>query len=140
MSRLGKMASWQKYFVLTGMLICSSSGIAYLLGSQFSLQKEWLGTHSVLSVHGMTAIIATLALGSVLPFHLKVGLKANRKVISGISQLIVLSILTISGALLYYGPVSIRDDIILIHWLTGLLFFSLFTFHGVLAQRRLHPS
>ena len=95
----------------------------------------------MLAVHGMTAIIATLGLGSVLPFHLKVDLKANRKVISGISQLIVLSILTVSGALLYYGPaVVIRDDIILIHWLTGLLFFSLFTFHGVLAHRRLHPS
>ena len=139
MSRLGKMSSWQRWLVLTGMLSCSLTGGAYLLGHEFLLNRGVLGDHSVLAWHGLTAIIATLALGSVLPFHLKAGLKAKRKLISGISQLLFLSILTISGALLYYGPAEIRDDVILTHWLAGLLFFTLFIFHGVLVQRMLHP-
>jgi hypothetical protein len=139
MSRLGKMPSWQRWLVLIAMLSCSLTGTAYLLGHEFLLDRDALGNHSVLAWHGATAILAILALGSILPFHLKAGLKAKRKVISGISQLLFLSILTISGVLLYYGPAEIRDSVILTHWLTGLLFFSLFIFHGVLVQRRLHP-
>jgi hypothetical protein len=134
MSRLGRMPSWQKWFALSSMLACSLSGTAYLMGHQFSLQKQWLGIHSVLAWHGITAILAILALGSVLPFHLKAGLKAKRKMVSGLSQLLFLSILTISGALLYYGPAEIRDDVIVIHWLIGLLFFAVFIFHGVITQ------
>ena len=134
MSRLGRMPSWQKWFALSSMLACSLSGTAYLMGHQFSLQKQWLGIHSVFAWHGITAILAILALGSVLPFHLKAGLKAKRKMVSGLSQLLFLSILTISGALLYYGPAEIRDDVIVIHWLIGLLFFAVFIFHGVITQ------
>jgi hypothetical protein len=134
MSRLGRMPSWQKWFALSSMLACSLSGTAYLMGHQFSLQKQWLGIHSVLAWHGITAMLAILALGSVLPFHLKAGLKAKRKMVSGLSQLLFLSILTISGVLLYYGPAEIRDDVIVIHWLIGLLFFAIFIFHGVITQ------
>ena len=134
MSRLGRMPSWQRWLALVSMLACSLSGTAYLMGHQFSLQKEWLGLHSVLAWHGITAMLATLALGSVLPFHLKAGLKAKRKMVSGFSQLLFLSILTISGAVLYYGPAEIRDDVIVIHWLIGLLFFAIFILHGVITQ------
>ena len=139
MSRLGKMPSWQRWFALSSMLACSLSGTAYLMGHQFSLQKEWLGIHSVLAWHGITAILVTLALGSVLPFHLKAGLKAKRKMVSGLSQLGFLAILLISGALLYYGPAETRDEVIITHWIVGLLFFATFIVHGVLAQLKPRP-
>jgi hypothetical protein len=104
------------------------------MGHQFSLQKEWLGIHSVLAWHGVTAMLATLALGSVLPFHLKAGLKAKRKMVSGLSQLGFLTVLLISGALLYYGPEETRDGAVLTHWMVGLLFFAIFILHGVITQ------
>jgi hypothetical protein len=134
MSRLGRMPSWQRWFALVSILACSLSGTAYLMGHQFSLQKEWLGIHSVLAWHGVTAILATLALGSVLPFHLKAGLKAKRKMVSGLSQLGFLTVLLISGALLYYGPEETRDGAVLTHWMVGLLFFAIFILHGVITQ------
>ncbi len=133
-TRLGKMPAWQKWFVLIAMLTCSLSGIAYLLGHQFFIQKDILGLHSVLSCHGIAAMIATLALGTILPFHLNAGLKAKRKMVSGISQLGFLVALLISGILLYYGPVAIRESIILTHWVIGLIFFVIFILHGLFAQ------
>lgn len=75
-------------------------------------------------------MLATLALGSVLPFHLKAGLKSKKKWLSGFSQLSLLSALVVTGALLYYGPAEIRDEVIQTHWVVGLLFFVIFLIHG----------
>ena len=131
MSRLGKMPNWQRLFVISGMVTCSISGSLYLLGHQFQIQRSTLGSHSVLAAHGIAAMIATLALGSVLPFHIKAGFKSKKKWWSGFSQLSFLAVLLISGALLYYGPEEIRDSVINLHWAVGLLFFTVFIWHGI---------
>jgi len=131
MSRLGKMPAWQRSFVIGGMLACSISGCLYLLGHEFQIHRSALGNHNVLAAHGIFAMLATLALGSVLPFHLKAGLKSKKKWLSGFSQLSLLAILSTTGALLYYGPGEIRYDVVLIHWVVGLIFFLIFLIHGV---------
>jgi hypothetical protein len=124
------MPGWQRSFVIYGMLACSITGMMYLLGHQFQIQRSMLGTHSILAAHGIAAILATLAIGSVLPFHIKAGYKSRKKLWSGFSQLGILAALLISGALLYYGPGEIRDFVIDIHWMVGLLFFTIFMLHA----------
>jgi hypothetical protein len=129
------MPSWQRNFVLLGMLSCSLTGTAYLLGHEFEIQRTLLGTHTVLAWHGVAAILASIALGSILPFHLKAGLKSKRKLFSGFSQLGFLVILLISGALLYYGSEEIRESVVLTHWVAGLIFFAIFLMHGVYSKK-----
>ncbi|MBU3538073.1 hypothetical protein [Polynucleobacter sp. UK-Gri1-W3] len=129
MSRLGKMPNWQRTFVICGLMTCSITGLMYLLGHQFQIQRSTLGTHSILAAHGIAAILATLAIGSVLPFHIKAGYKSKKQWWSGFSQLGFLAVLLISGALLYYGPQEIRDAVIDTHWIVGLLFFAIFILH-----------
>ncbi|QWD60484.1 hypothetical protein [Polynucleobacter sp. MWH-UH35A] len=129
MSRLGKMPNWQRTFVICGMMACSITGLLYLLGHEFHLQRSVLGSHSILTAHGIAAMLATLALGSILPFHLKAGFKSKRQWWSGFSQLGFLAALLISGALLYYGPEEIRDAAVDTHWIVGLLFFLIFLLH-----------
>jgi hypothetical protein len=96
------------------------------------------GTISVLAWHGITGMLAILALGSVLPFHLKAGLKSKRKIWSGMGQLLFLTALLITGTLLYYGPIHIRDFIIQAHWTVGLIFFAIFLLHGVISIKPKH--
>ena len=136
MSRPGKMPVWQKWFVTSGMMICSLTGVIYLLGHQLQINRVLLGNHNVLAIHGTAAIFATLALGSILPFHLKAGLKSGRKWLSGFSQLSLLSALIISGALLYYGPEWMRDTVIDVHSVIGLLFFAIFLMHQPIRLRK----
>ena len=138
MSRLGKMPNWQRTFVIYGMMACSVTGVLYLLGHQFHIQRSTLGTHSILAAHGIAAMLAVLALGSVLPFHIKAGYKSKRKWISGFSQLTFLTVLLASSALLYYGPEEIRDFTVDTHWIVGLLFFVIFIWHGILKLRNKH--
>ena len=130
MSRLGKMPGWQRTFVICGMMTCSITGLVYLLGYQFHIQRSTLGAHSILAAHGIAAMLATLAIGSVLPFHIKAGYKSKRQWWSGFSQLGFLAVLLISGALLYYGPEEIRDGVIDTHWIVGLFFFAIFIVHA----------
>ena len=130
MSRLGKMPNWQRAFVICGMMACSITGLMYLLGHQFQIQRSTLGTHSILAAHGIAAMLATLALGSVMPFHIKAGYKSRRQLWSGFSQMGFLATLLISGALLYYGPEEMRDGVIETHWMVGLLFFTIFILHA----------
>jgi hypothetical protein len=77
-------------------------------------------------------MLATLALGSVLPFHLKAGIKSKKKWMSGFSQLSFLAILLTTGALLYYGSAEMRDSVVITHWVVGLLFFLIFLLHAVI--------
>jgi hypothetical protein len=132
MSRLGKMPDWQRTLVIGGMLACSISGCLYLLGHEFQIQRSTFANHNVLAAHGIFAMVATLALGSVLPFHLKAGLKSKKKWFGGFSQLGLLVVLLTTGALLYYGPAEIRDGVVITHWVVGLMFFTIFLLHGLM--------
>ena len=131
MRQLGKMPAWQRGFVITGMLICSVTGSAYLLGHEFQIERALLGNHLMLAGHGLSAMLASIALGSILPFHLKAGYQSKRKRFSGFTQLGFLLILMITGGILYYGPAELREPTIQLHWLTGLVFFAIFMFHAM---------
>ena len=113
------------------MLACSISGSLYLLGHEFHIQRTVFGNRNILAAHGIFAILATLALGSVLSFHLKAGIQSKKKWFSGFSQLSFLVTLLTTGVLLYYGPAEIRDSVVVTHWVVGLMFFATFLLHGV---------
>ena len=127
---LGKMPLWQRWFTISTLSICSISGIAFLMGHEFQISRQTLGSHSVLALHGITSALALIAFGAVLPFHIKAGLKAWKNLISGISQLLFLAILVISALFLYYGPEELHDGSKLVHWVLGLVFFINFIFHA----------
>jgi len=126
---LGKMPIWQRWFTISTLIICSISGIAFLMGHEFQISRQTLGNHSVLALHGIASALALIAFGTVLPFHIKAGLKAWKNLISGVSQLLFLAILVITALLLYYGPEELHDGSKLVHWVFGLVFFIIFVFH-----------
>lgn len=128
---LGKMPSWQRWFTLGTLCICSLSGIAFLLGHEFHISRTVFGDRAVLALHGISAAIAFIAFGTVLPFHIKAGLKAKKNLISGISQLSLLIILTITAMLLYYGPEELHETSEITHWVLGLIFFAFFILHVI---------
>jgi O-antigen/teichoic acid export membrane protein len=126
---LGKMPNWQRWFTASILCVCSLSGTAFLLGHEFQISRELFGDRTVLVIHGVSAALTLIAFGTVLPFHIKAGLKAKKNLISGILQLAFLIILTISAMLLYYGPEELHEGSEITHWVLGLIFFAFFTLH-----------
>ena len=133
---LGKMPNWQRWFTISVLCICSLSGIAFLLGHEFHVSRAVLGDRMVLIMHGISAAVALIAFGTVLPFHIKAGLKARKNLISGILQLAFLATLTITAMLLYYGPEELHEGSELTHWILGLIFFAIFIFHAISRSKR----
>ena len=86
---------------LTG-LVWTALDLAYGLGpvedQAAQLTKAWLGR-----LHGALAMVALVALGSVLPLHLPAGWKARAHLASGLSVTTVAVALVASGYLLYYA-------------------------------------
>ena len=128
-SRLGKMPTWQRYFVISSICLCSITGLMYLLVNDFHLTPLIFRPYTILSWHGLTAIAASMALGSVLTVHLKAGLKAKQQMVSGLGQLVSLLALILTAALLYYGPAELREHAITAHWMIGILFLGFFLGH-----------
>ena len=139
-TRLGKMPVWQKYFVISSIGLCSITGLIFLLVTDFQLPIFFFRPHTILSWHGITAMAASIAIGSVLTVHLKAGLKAKRQLFSGLSQLVCLLILILTATLLYYGPAELREDAIRAHWVIGIIFFSFFLSHSIMPAVNKKPS
>lgn len=128
------MPHWQYYLCCISILGCSISGMVFLIGHEFDIQKELIGKHTILMGHGVLAMFVSISFGAILPVHIKAGWHAKKNRISGIFQLLLLSILCITALLLYYGTESIREINILIHWIIGLIFFLIFLTHMFLKK------
>jgi hypothetical protein len=128
---LGKMPNWQRWFTITVLCVCSLSGITFLLGHEFQISRAIFGNRTILIMHGVSAAVTLIAFGTVLPFHIKAGLKAKKNLLSGILQLALLVILTITAMLLYYGPEELHEGSEITHWVLGLIFFAFFIFHAI---------
>jgi hypothetical protein len=59
---------------------------------------------------------------------------------SGLSQLVFLAMVVVSGTLLYYGSADIRDTVIAAHWILGLTFFAIFVVHVLYAKKVATPN
>jgi len=69
-------------------------------------------------------------LGSIATVHIKAGLVAKKSLVSGFTQLFVLTLLISTGLLLYYGTEEIRDLSVWSHWVLGLIFMPVFVWHA----------
>ena len=83
---------------------------------------------------GITGGLMLIVFGILLTAHFRAGWLAKNNRLTGVLQLISLVILIVTGYLLYYGSGSIRDIVLTVHEVFGLLFVFFFGCH--LAFRR----
>ena len=148
--RPGRMPRWQRWSFWFGMGLCIASGISYWLGREMFVATGWLGHRNVLSLHGISASLAVFLLGTIAVGHIRVGWILRKNRLSGVGNVVVLSVLVLTGWGLYYGPEETRDVTVWVHWLLGLGFVGVLcahvkplpmraiaTIHGVWRQRLL---
>jgi hypothetical protein len=127
--RLGSMPLWQKIFVMFSFILCALSGILYFFYPQINLLSVIVSSRLVLAIHGIASTFSLISLGIVLSVHIKIGwlVKSNR--LSGVIQLLSLIALLVTGCSLYYGPQSIREITLKMHYVFGFLFTVCFLSH-----------
>lgn len=132
--RPGTMPRWQRSVFWLGMGGCGISGISYLLGHTFFIAPAWLGHRTVLTLHGISAELAVFLLGTLAVGHIRVGWILRKNRLSGVGNIVALSLLTFTGWGLYYGSEELRDLTVLAHWGIGLAFVTVLALHLIRFQ------
>ena len=133
--RAGRLPSWQRIPTHLVFAVCALSGLLFFLRHELHLEIPGAETHSYLVMHGVSAAFALLAIGAILPGHLRVAWIARRNRLSGVVMLVVMALLMLSGLMLYYGSEELRDATVLTHWIVGGIVIAAFPLHLVLGRR-----
>ena len=134
MRRLGQIPNWQKIFIYGSLFSCALSGMLYLFHSELNELLSIPSSRVILMIHGITGGLMLIVFGILLTAHFRAGWLAKNNRLTGVLQLISLVILIVTAYLLYYGSGSIRDIVLTVHEVFGLLFVFFFGCH--LAFRR----
>ncbi len=133
--RIGRMPGWQRLPTHLILAVCAFSGLLYFIRHELRIELPGLESHGYLVTHGISAAFALLAFGAVLPAHLRAAWVAKRNRTSGIVMIAVMSVLMLSGLLLYYGSEEMRDGVVLTHWVVGFAAFAAFVLHLVIGRK-----
>jgi hypothetical protein len=126
---------WQRIATHAIFGFCALSGLLFFMAHEVHLELPGVGSHSLLVAHGISAAVALMAFGAVMPAHIRVAWNARRNRTTGITLSALLSALMLTGLLLYYGSEDWRDTVIWSHWVMGALGLWLFPLHFVWGQR-----
>lgn len=112
------------------------SGVAWLVLHSFAQQQGDFGAtphpaeHWSLVAHGLFAFAALWTFGLLWSGHIAGAWKSGRHRLTGSIAFAVMSILIVSGYLLYYGGSDeMRPVTSLVHWLIGLLLPAAYLLH-----------
>lgn len=138
--RAGHLPSWQRNPTHLIFAICAFSGLLFFLKRELQVDVLFTESHNLLVTHGASSAFALLAFGAVLPGHLRAAWIAKRNRVSGVLMIGVMSVLMLSGLLLYYGSEEIRDPVVQTHLIVGFAAFGVFLLHLLMGRRSQRQS
>lgn len=123
----------QKSAVWTAAAVVALSGVAWFVLHDLIDGEPGETERLLLMLHGISAYAVLIAIGSLLPLHVRSGWHRRRKRWTGGSTLTMLVLLAITGLLLYYGGEATREPARWIHIAIGIASIALFPVHALLA-------
>ena len=141
--RLSRRHEWAIYLV-TGVVFVTGAGWAWLhyfvpasseIDNAFHSATKWM-----LNLHGAAAMATLIALGTLLPYHVKFAWRARRNRRTGSTLLVTLTVLIVSGYGLYYiGDERLRAWTSYSHLWVGLVLPLFLASHVARGKRRNPP-
>lgn len=123
-----RLGSAHSRWLYAAFILLWLSGVAWILFHYFMqvsgdfgprphpLQQWWL------RLHGLAAMLSLVALGTVLPNHVRGAWTLARNRMAGAGLILILIWLVITGYALYYLAGAVSQDLLsLLHWIPGLL-------------------
>ena len=138
-----RLGFWHQTTVYGATALLVVSGAIWLVLHFFMVsQGEFGAAHHpletwMLKLHGAAAMAGLIIYGSLLPIHIRRAWVIRRNIFLGISLVVLMLLLTISGYLLYYaGGEEARPIISATHWILGVGVPALLAWHVISGQRR----
>ena len=138
-----RLGFWHQTTVYGATALLVVSGAIWLVLHFFMVsQGEFGDAHHpletwMLKLHGAAAMAGLIIYGSLLPIHIRRAWVIRRNIFLGISLVVLMLLLTISGYLLYYaGGEEARPIISATHWILGVGVPALLAWHVISGKRR----
>ncbi len=140
--RLSKVHELWIYGIFSGLLF---SGIGWLIFHYFLMVHGQFGEEHhpleawFLKMHGAATMGFLIVLGTLMPIHIQRGWQLRRNYRTGISMLVLVSILVLTGYGLYYASnEELRPAMSAIHWVIGLIATLGLGIHIYFGKRKYH--
>jgi uncharacterized membrane protein len=114
--RLGK---WHRALVLAALIVVALTGVVWFVLHDVAGEAPDELLREVLMAHGVAAFATMMAFGSVLPLHSLAGWRKGQNVGSGLSVILVLAVLAVTGLMLYYANEVVQSSARLVHLVVG---------------------
>jgi hypothetical protein len=97
-----QLGLWQKTVVYCTTVIVGLSGLFWFVVSDILDERGELA-HLLLTVHGVSAYALLVAIGSLLPLHVRLGWRRRRNFVTGLTVITLTAVLGATALMLYYG-------------------------------------
>jgi hypothetical protein len=116
------------------------SGVIWLIADQLKASDSgemWQAiAANMLMLHGMTAMVALILLGAMIPLHMQRSWRAGKNRITGVVMVATNAVLVVTASGLYYaGSDLLRAFLADVHIVAGLAVPALIVIHIVLGRR-----
>lgn len=125
--RLGR---WQKIAIYCSGATVGLSGLLWLILHELAYGDPGELVHLLLILHGVSAYAVLLAVGSLLPVHVRAGWLLRRNLVTGLAVIATTSILGITALMLYYGGEEVQTPAKWVHLAFGIGALLLFPAHA----------
>ncbi len=127
----------QKKLTFVFFIIVSISGVWWSILHDLVSSKQDDFMHDLLVIHGAGAFLSMMAIGAILPVHVRLAWKEKRNRSSGLMISLASAVIILSGFALYYGWEEILDLVKWIHLFVGVLAMFLLPIHIWIGRNRL---
>lgn len=141
--RPGKMGPLVRACIWAALLVCGSSGLLEYWQADWATSFKPLGRWPLV-LHGIGGMALAISFGLLMQSHIRAAWRMKKHRISGGVMVSLMTLLIVSGLLLYYGGEAIHDTNRQLHIWLGILFTGCLLWHGlfryVVKLRRRHQA
>lgn len=125
-----RLGFWQKLAIYGTTAMVGLSGLFWFILHDVVADDPGDWSHLLLVLHGVSAYGLLVAVGSLLPLHVRAGWLRRRNLVTELVVIAVMAVLSITALMLYYGSEELQMPAKWLHLIVGLAGFVLFPAHA----------
>jgi hypothetical protein len=134
-----RLGFWQKTAVLATTAAVGLSGMLWFVVHDIVDDAARDLARLLLTLHGVSAYALLVAIGSLLPIHVRSGWLRRRNLVTGLLVTAVMAVLAATGLALYYGGEELQTPARWLHLAFGLACFIVFPAHAFVRLKKRAP-
>jgi hypothetical protein len=137
-----RLGFWQKLAIFSTSAAVGVSGLLWFFLHDVLPESDEVAdlAHLLLIVHGVSSYALLVAVGSLLPVHVRSGWQRRRNLVTGLTVTSALAILGATALVLYYGGEEMHAPAKWLHLIFGFACFVVFPAHAFLGERSPKPA